>query len=64
MLLEPVMKIEVIAPDESAGDVIGRPEWPARPDRGHGAAARRDAGHSEGMCPWQRCLAMRPICAR
>ena len=44
VLLEPVMSVEVVVPEEYMGDVIGDLNSPARPDRRHGIA-RHHADH-------------------
>ena len=41
VLLEPVMEVEVVTPDEYMGDVIGEPVRAPRPRRRHGGARHR-----------------------
>ena len=43
VILEPIMKVVVIVPDEYMGDVIGDINCPPRPDPGHGGPQRRAA---------------------
>jgi elongation factor G len=45
VLLEPIMKVEVVTPEDYMGDVIGDLNSPPRPDPGHGqrAATRRSS---------------------
>ena len=38
VLLEPIMQVEVVTPEEYMGDVHRRPQLAARPDRGDGGA--------------------------
>ncbi len=62
VLLEPMMAVEVVTPEEFMGDVIGDLIVQARPYRGHGAARQR-AGRSARRCRFPRCSAIRPIFA-
>ena len=48
VLLEPIMDVEVVTPEEYMGDVIGDLNSPPRPDRGHGAARQRADHPSPG----------------
>ena len=62
-LLEPVMRVEVVAPETSIGDVIG--DLVAR--RGQiGGMELHSVGMQavKAMVPWPRCSAMPPICVR
>ena len=50
VLMEPIMKIEVVTPEESMGDVIGDLNKPPRSGGRHGDKPRRCA-HREGEGP-------------
>ena len=64
VLLEPVMKVEVVVPDEFTGDVIGNLSARRGVDRWDGAARRRHCRRLTRTCRWRRCSGMRPTCAR
>jgi elongation factor G len=49
VLLEPIMKVEVVTPEDYMGDVIGDLNSPSRPDQGMEAARRRRS--SRAMVP-------------
>ena len=63
VLLEPVMRVEVVVPEEYMGDVIGDLHEPARPhlSRWKRAAGRRS---STRACRCPRCSATRPTSGR
>ena len=63
VLLEPIMGVEVVTPEEYMGDVIGDLVEPSRPDRGHGGP-RQHPGQSGPRCRCRRCSATPPTCAR
>ena len=63
VLLEPVMSVEVVVPEEYMGAIIGDLSSPSRPHRGHGAP-RRIAGHQGDRAAERRCSATPPRCAR
>ena len=48
VLLEPVMAVEVVTPEDYMGDVIGDLNVAARSGRGHGAARQRAGDQREG----------------
>ena len=62
ILLEPIMKVEVVTPDEFMGDVIG--DLSSR--RGHiqGMEVRAEHRSSGPRCRWPRCSATPPTFAR
>ena len=62
VLLEPIMAVEVVTPEDYMGDVIGDINSRRGADRGHGAARQR-AGDPAPRCRWPRCSATRPTCA-
>ena len=41
VLLEPIVEVEVVVPEQFVGEVICRPQRPRRQDRGHAHAGRR-----------------------
>ena len=61
-LLEPVMAVEVVTPDEYLGDVIGN----LNGRRGRVESSSRSAGRSRSARAFRsrRCSVMRPTCAR
>ena len=63
VLLEPIMKVEVVTPEDYTGDVIGDLNSPPRPDHGHGRLPCRQ-GRSPPKCRSRRCSATRRPCAR
>jgi hypothetical protein len=48
VLLEPVMAVEVVVPEDFMGDVIGNLLEPPRPHRRHGRPGRREGGDGQG----------------
>jgi elongation factor G len=62
VLLEPIMKVEVVTPEDYYGDIVGDLSAP-RPDHRHGGFRVRQGGHAP-TCRWPRCSATRPTCAR
>ena len=60
-LLEPIMKVSVIVPDEYMGDVIG--DLNSRRGQIIQLEARPGAQQIDAYVPWPRCSAMPPICA-
>ena len=63
VLLEPIMKVEVVTPEEYSGDVIGDLNRRRGQITGHGRHAVRQ-GRSPPKCRCPRCSATRPPCAR
>ena len=63
VLLEPIMKVEVVTPEDFMGDVVGDLNARRGPDRGDGArgATPRWSGP---WCPRRRCSATPPTCVR
>ena len=63
VLLEPVMAVEVVTPEDYMGDVVGDLRPPARHDRRHG---REPGGEDRAAhrCRSRRCSATRRTCAR
>ena len=59
-LLEPIMKVSVIVPDEYMGDVIG--DLNSRRGQIIQLEARPGAQQIDATCPWPRCSAMPPTC--
>ena len=58
-LLEPMMKVEVVVPEEYMGDVIG--DINARRGRIEGMESRAaHAGHRRASCRWPRCSVTPP----
>ena len=64
VLLEPMMKVEVVTPEEFMGDVMGDLSPPSRHGAGHGRQSRRRQDHRGARCRWRRCSATRRRCAR
>ena len=64
VLLEPIMKVEVVTPEEYIGRRHRRPEPPARADHRHGRARAARQGRSPPRCRCRRCSATRRPCAR
>ena len=63
VLLEPIMAVEVVVPEEYMGDVIG--DLNSRRGRIEGIGAARDhAASSRRWCRCRRCSATPPNCAR
>ena len=63
VILEPVMAVEVVVPEDFMGDVIGDLSGRRGKIQGHGCARRR-AGHRQRKCRWRRCSATPPTCGR
>ena len=62
VLLEPIMKVEVVTPEEYMGDVIG--DLNSRRGKIHAMNPRAGApGHRGAWCRWPRCSATPPTCA-
>jgi elongation factor G len=62
VLLEPIMKVEVVVPEEYLGDVIGQ----LNSRRGMIQGMEMRAGNAQAVMPWFRsvkCLATPPSCA-
>ena len=64
ILLEPIMRVEVVTPDEYLGEVIGDLSARSASITGHRAAQRQRPDRSRPTCRWPPCLAMPPRCAR
>ena len=62
-LLEPIMRVEVVTPDDYMGDVHRRPEQPARPGHRHGFSAATPRS-STRWCRSPTCSATSTPCAR
>ena len=63
VILEPIMKVEVVTPEDYMGDMVGDLNSPPRHIPGHGGfrvAARSMTAESR----WPRCSGTRPRCAR
>ena len=60
VLLEPIMAVEVVTPEDYMGDVIGDLIVPARPGRGHGAARHLARGTGPGAARRDVRLRYRP----
>ncbi len=63
VLLEPVMRVEVLTPDEFLGEVTG--DLASR--RGAISGMEMRPGNAQAIratCPWQRCSATPPTCGR
>ena len=56
VLLEPIMAVEVVTPEDYMGDVIGDLSSRRGQRRGHGAARHVPRG-ARRKCPWPRCSA-------
>ena len=63
VLLEPIMRVEVVTPEDYMGDVIGDLNVPAGQGRGHGAARQRAGGARAGAAA-PRCSATLPTFGR
>ena len=63
VLLEPIMAVEVVTPEDYMGDVIGDLNRPPRQGRRHGAAGQQP-GHPAPRCRCRRCSATLPTCVR
>ena len=63
VLLEPIMQVEVVTPEEYMGDVIGDLSVAARPDRVGMEARGTLAGDPRARCRSPACSATRPTCA-
>ena len=62
VLLEPIMAVEVVTPQEFLGDVIG--DLSRRRGRVEGQEPRgQRPGRRGPACRWRRCSATRPTCA-
>ena len=61
VLLEPIMKVEVVTPEDYMGDVIGDLNQPSRQVRGmdRRAATR---GRQRRWCRWPRCSVTSTTC--
>ena len=64
VLLEPIMKVEVVVPEEFLGDIMGQLNARRGEILGMEDAPWRMPRPSVRWCRWQKCLVMPPICAR
>ena len=64
ILLEPMMKVEVVVPEEYLGDVMGQINSRRGIDPGHGSPPGQCTGCYAPWFRWPRCLGMQPNCAR
>ena len=62
VLLEPIMKVEVVTPEDYMGDVNGDLNRRRGVLQGHGGIAGRQ-DHQAPKCRWPRCSATRRTCA-
>jgi elongation factor G len=61
-LLEPIMKVEVVTPEDYVGDVIG--DLNARRGQIQGQESRGVPSSSTPMCRWPTCSSTSTTCAR
>jgi len=62
VLLEPIMSVEVVVPEDFMGDVIG--DLSSRRGKVLGMDTRPAAQAIDAQCRWRRCSVTRPTCAR
>ena len=62
VLLEPIMKMEIITPEDYLGDVLG--DFNSRRGGWKEWNPVREPRRSTGMCPWPKCLDTPQYCVQ